>query len=140
MSISEWRCRKYDGDAKDAYYSWYFAHCCWISLEVHWKTSRRYFCEKRKRYLLFSYHYMYCVKYCIIFHYVYNKSIQIRNRWIQLWILICLIFIYQKNSLHKLRLKDRETSRLMVLDQETGEIEHEHFTNITNLFTRRGIA
>lgn len=73
---------KYDRDAEIAYYSRYLTYRCWISLEVHWKASRRYFCEKRKRYLLFSYHYMYCVKYCIIFYYVYNKSIQIRNRWI----------------------------------------------------------
>ena len=37
---------------------------------------------KKETLPLFSYHYMYCVKYCIIFYYVYNKSIQIRNRWI----------------------------------------------------------
>ena len=46
MSISEWRCQKYDGDAKIAYYSRDLTYRCWLSLEVHWKTSGDIFVKK----------------------------------------------------------------------------------------------
>ncbi len=49
-----------------------------IVIGLAWKFIGRLpgdiFVKKGKCYLLFSDHYMYCVKYCIIFYYVYNKS------------------------------------------------------------------
>ncbi len=41
-----------------------------------------------------------------------------------------LISIYQNNLIAQTPLLDRTASRLMVLDQETGEVEHRHFRDL----------